>query len=163
MKPRTLSREKEAELAKSNKKVKDSRHAEFNEGPSEGSPSRNNHNHWSKENASFRDKLMGKIPRAFAHAFDFTDLMDAENDSDNDDEGISELREGLVAIKLLKDTKKHLRERWCKAVIVKLVGCLVSFSYMQSKLNQIWKHDGRMDVVDLSYGFFWFGSSPRKI
>lgn len=25
---------------------------------------------------------------------------------------------------------------------------------MQSKLNQIWKPDGRMDVVDLSHGFF---------
>ena len=97
---------------------------------------------------------MGEIPRAFAHAFDFMDLMDAENDSDNDDEDIKELREGLVAIKLSKDTKKRLRERWCKAVIVKLVGRSVSFSYMQSKLNQIWKPEGRIDVVDLSYGFF---------
>ena len=132
-----LSREEEAELARSNKKVKDSRHAEFNEGPSEGSPSRNNHNHWSKENASFRDKLVGKIPGAFAHAFGFTDLMDVENNSNNNDEDISELHEGLVAIKLSKDTKKRLRERWCKAVIVKLVGCSMSFSYMQSKLNQI--------------------------
>nr|POE89475.1 uncharacterized protein CFP56_65842 [Quercus suber] len=154
MKPRTLSTEEEAELARSNKKVKDSRYADFNEGPSEGSPLRNNHNHWSKENASFRDKLVGEIPGAFAHAFDFTDLMDAEYDSDNDDEETSELREGQVAIKLSKDTKKRLRERWSKAVIVKLVGRSVSFSYMQSKLNLIWKPEGRMDVVDLSYGFF---------
>ena len=137
MKPRTLSREEEVELARSNKKVKDCRHAEFNEGPSDDSPLRNNHNHWNQANASFRDKLVGEIPGAFAHAFDFTDLMDAENDSDNDDEDIKELREGLVAIKLSKDTKKHLRERRCKTVIVKLVGRLVSFSYMQSKLNQI--------------------------
>ena len=77
MKPRMLSREEEAELARSNKKVKDYRHAEFNEGPSNDSPSRNNHNHWNQANASFRDKLVGEIPGAFAHAFDFTDLMDA--------------------------------------------------------------------------------------
>ena len=125
-----LSREEEAELAGSNKKVKDSCHAEFNEGPNEGSPPRNNHNHWSKENASFRDKLVGEIPGAFAHAFDFTDLMDFENNSDNNNEDINELREGLVAIKLSKDTKKRLQERWCKAVIVKLVGRSMSFSYM---------------------------------
>lgn len=59
-----------------------------------------------------------------------------------------------MAIKLSKDTKKRIRECWSKAVIVRLVGRSVSFSYMQSKLNQIWKPDGRMDVVDLSHGFF---------
>ena len=154
MKPRTLSREEEAELARSNKKVKDSHHAEFNEGPSDGYPPQNNSNHWNQSNASFRDKLVGEIPGAFAHAFDFTDHMDAESDSENEDEDINELRAGLVAIKLSKDTKKRLRERWCKAVIVKLVGRSVNFAYMQSKLNHIWKPVSRMDVVDLSHGFF---------
>ena len=120
MKPRTLSREEEAELARSNKKVKDSHHAEFNEGPSDGYPPQNNSNHWNQSNVSFRDKLVGEIPGAFAHAFDFTDHMDDESDSENEDEDINELRAGLVAIKLSKDTKKRLRERWCKAVIVKL-------------------------------------------
>nr|POE44771.1 uncharacterized protein CFP56_77615 [Quercus suber] len=154
MKPRTLSREEEAELAMSNKKVKDSRHAEFNEGPSDVSPMQNSHNHWNNASVSFKDKLVGEIPGAFTDAFDFTDLMDAENESDIDDEDVNELRDGMVAIKLSKDTKKRLRERWCKAVIVKLVGRSVSFSYMQSKLNQVWKPEGKMDVVDLSYGFF---------
>nr|POE53002.1 uncharacterized protein CFP56_06863 [Quercus suber] len=154
MKPRTLSREEEAELVRSNKKVKDSHHAEFNEGPSDGSSPRNSHSHWNQSTASFRDKLVGEIPGAFAQAFDFTDQMEADSDSENDEEDINELRAGLVAIKLSKDTKKRLRERWCKAVIVKLVGRSVSFSYMQSKLNQVWKPEGRMDVVDLSHGFF---------
>lgn len=80
--------------------------------------------------------------------------MDADSDSKNDDEDVNELRDGLVAIKLSKDTKKHIRERWCKVVIVKLVGRSVTFSYMQSKLNQLWKPEDRMDVVDLSHGFF---------
>ena len=134
--------------------MKDSHHAEFNEGPSDGSPPRNNPNHWNRSNASFRDKLVGEIPGAFAHAFDFTDHMDVESDSENEDENINELHAGLVAIKLSKDTKKRLREHWCKAVIVKLVGRSVSFAYMQSKLNQIWKPKGRMEVVDLNHGFF---------
>ena len=45
MKPRTLSRDEEAKLAKSNKKVKDSHHANFKEGSNDGSPSQNNHSH----------------------------------------------------------------------------------------------------------------------
>nr|POE67894.1 hypothetical protein CFP56_72229 [Quercus suber] len=73
MTPQTLSREEEAELARSNKKVKDISHAEFNEGTSEGSPSWNNYKHGNQSNVSFRDKLISEIPRAFAQAFDFTD------------------------------------------------------------------------------------------
>nr|POE73837.1 hypothetical protein CFP56_26815 [Quercus suber] len=154
MKPRTLSKEEEAELARGNKRVKDSHHVDFNKGPSDGSLSRNNHNHWNKTNVLFRDKLVGKIPGAFAHAFDFTDHMDVDSDSENDEEDTNELHQGLVAIKLSKDTKECIRERWCKAIIVKLVGRSVSFSYMQNKLNQLWKPESRMEVMELSHGFF---------
>nr|POE97730.1 hypothetical protein CFP56_75456 [Quercus suber] len=70
---RTLSREEEVELARSNKKVKDISHAEFNEGTGEGSPPRNNHLHGNQSNVSFRDKLIGEISGAFAQAFDFSD------------------------------------------------------------------------------------------
>ena len=155
MTPRTLSREEEAELARSNKKVKNISHVEFNEGTSEGSPSRNNYKHENQNNVSFRDKLIGEIPGAFAQAFDFTDQMDTDSDSNIDEEEtINELRQGMVAIKLSKDTKRCIRKPWSKAVIVKLVGRLVNFSYMQSKLNQLWKLEGRMDCVNLSYRFF---------
>nr|POF05802.1 uncharacterized protein CFP56_44105 [Quercus suber] len=152
---RTLSREEEAELARSNKKVKDISHAEFNEGTGEDSPPRNNHLHGNMGNVSFKDKLIGEIPGAFAQAFDFSDQMEADSDSDIDDEeSIKELRQGMVAIKLSKDTKRRIRKAWSKAVIVKLVGRSVSFSFMQSKLNHLWKPEGRMDCVDLSNGFF---------
>ena len=104
---------------------------------------------------SFRDKLIGEIPGAFAQAFDFTDQMDTESDSDIDEEETTkELQQGIVAIKLSKDTKRCIRKPWSKAIIMKLVGRSVSFSYMQNKLNQLWKPEGRMDCVDLSYGFF---------
>ena len=90
--------------------MKDSHYAEFNEGPNDGSPSRTNHNHWNWSNVLFKDKLVDEIPVAFTHAFDFTDHMDTESDSENDDEDINELCTGLVAIKLSKDTKKRLQE-----------------------------------------------------
>lgn len=150
-----LSREEEAKLTRSNKKVKDISHAKFNKGTSDGSPSRNNHKHGNQSNVSFRDKLISEIPGAFAQAFDFTDQMDADSDSDIDEEEtINELQQGMVAIKLSKDTTRCIRKPSSKAVIVKLVGRSVSFSYMQSKLNQLWKPEGRMDCVDLNNGFF---------
>ena len=71
MKPRTLSREEEAKLARSNKKVKDIHHAEFNEGPRESSPTPGYENNDSFARASFKDKLMGEMPGAYVKAFDF--------------------------------------------------------------------------------------------
>ena len=80
-----------------------------------------------------------------------------EEDSDSDDENREEsnsVREGQVKMKLSKETKKRIHGPWSKAIIVKLVGKTVGLNYMQSKLAQLWKPEGRMDCIDLSYGFF---------
>ena len=61
---------------------------------------------------------------------------------------------GQVKIKLSKETKRRTRGPWSKAIIIKLVGRTVRLSYMQSKLNQLWRPEGRMDCIDLAYGFF---------
>ena len=37
---------------------------------------------------------------------------------------------------------------------MKLVERTVGLNYMQSKLAQLWRPKGRMDCIDLSYGFF---------
>ena len=57
-------------------------------------------------------------------------------------------------MKLTKETKRRFRGPWSKAIIIKLVGRTVGFSYLQSKLIQLWKPLGRMDCIDLTYGFF---------
>ena len=103
---RTLSREEEAELSRSTKKVKDIHHVDFSEISSE-----NGHSPWSFRegvlpNKSFKDKLVGEIPGAYAQAFDFTDQM--EDDADLDDE-VAGLREGLAVVKLMKETKICIR------------------------------------------------------
>nr|POF11663.1 hypothetical protein CFP56_62239 [Quercus suber] len=122
MKPRMLSIEEEAELARSNKKVKDGHHAEF---------------------------------KAYVKAFEFDNLMDEDEESDDDSEtGIGKLREGWVSVQLTKETKQRLRGTWSKAIIVKLVGRTVSLSYIRTKLTHLWRPTGRMDCVDLGYGFF---------
>ena len=80
-----------------------------------------------------------------------------EEDLDSDDENREEsnsVREGQVKMKLSKETKKRICGPWSKAIIVKLVGKIVGLNYMQSKLAQLWRPEGRMDCIDLSYGFF---------
>ena len=51
-------------------------HAGFNDGTSEGGSSRWHQAAWGSPKKSFKDKLVGEIPGAFAKAFDFTDLME---------------------------------------------------------------------------------------
>nr|POE71615.1 hypothetical protein CFP56_38661 [Quercus suber] len=155
MQSRTLSREEESELARSNKKVKDFNHAGFNGDSRATSPSLGNQDWGSNTKPSFKDKLVGEIPGAFAQAFDLADQMEEDLDS-NEESGETSIpvREGQVKFTLSKETKKRIQGPWSKAVIVKLVGRTMGLTYMQSKLAQLWRPDERMDCIDLSYGFF---------
>ena len=155
MTSRTLSREEEAELARSNKKVKDFSHAEFNGGSRASSPTLENQARGPNTKPSFKDKLVGEIPGAFAQAFDLTDQMEEDIDSDDEcGEASTPVREGQVRIMLSKETKKRIRGPWSKALIVKLIGKTMGLNYMQSRLAQLWRPEGRMDCIDLTYGFF---------
>lgn len=60
----------------------------------------------SSPKASFKDKLVGVIPRAYDQAFNFSIGM--EEDSDFDDE-VLELREGIAAVKLSKEEEQRIR------------------------------------------------------
>ena len=57
---------KREELARSKKEVKDVRHAGFCEGHNSGPMSPNHDEGSCNPNTSFRDKLVGEIPRAFS-------------------------------------------------------------------------------------------------
>ena len=76
-----------------------------------------------------------------------------EDDSDFDDE-VAELREGLVAIKLSKEDKQRIWSPWSKALIIKVYGRLVRYSFLQTRLLSMWKPKGRVDLVDLGKEFF---------
>lgn len=86
VKPRSLSPEEEAELARSNKKVKEMHLACFVEDEPPSFERTSKH-----PKLSFKEKLVREILGAYTQAFDFTGQMDNESDSDDD---ISELREG---------------------------------------------------------------------
>lgn len=99
----------------------------------------------------FKDKLIGIIPGAYTQAFNFSVGM--EEDSDSNDE-IQELREGLAAVKLSKIEKQRIRALWGKALIVKVFGKTVGFTFLQARLLALWKPVGRIDIVDLGKEFF---------
>ena len=106
-KSRALSSEEEAELERSNKKVKDVRHAGFSasqDGNLQPQGRLNSPSHGEK--SSFRDKLLGEIPGAYNQAFAFEEHMEADIESD---EELEELREGFAAVKLSKDVKHRIR------------------------------------------------------
>ena len=94
-----LSREEEVELAHSNKKVKDVSHADFEGHIREGQTSFPLSPRNARHPLSFRDKLVGEIPGAYVQAFNFIELMEADEESDAK---ISDLREGLVAVPFSK-------------------------------------------------------------
>ena len=103
----SLSREEQEELARSNKKVKDVKHAGFKEELGLGlGPSSPNHGQgpWNGS-ATLKDKLVGEIPRAFTQAFCFGELME---DEANSDEEVDNLCEGLVAVNFSRDIKKRI-------------------------------------------------------
>ena len=130
-KNRELSREEEAELSRSKKKVKEGHHADFNEGLSESGQSQGAQSSWGAKKKTFKDKLVGEIPGAYAKAFDFSDLMDMEADSD---EEVEELCEGIAAVKLSRETKLRIRKPWTNALIIKLYGRAFGLGVLQSKL-----------------------------
>ena len=105
---------------------------------------------WS-EASSFKEKLIGDIPGAYTQAFNFSDIMEYDEESD---EEVENLREGLVAVKLTKDFKKKIRTPWTRALIVKVYGRGVGLSFLHGKLLSMWKPAGRLDCVDLEQGFF---------
>ena len=94
---------------------------------------------------------MGDIPGAYSQAFDFSDHMDAESDSNEETEDICE---GMAVIRLSREIKQCIRAPWTKALIVKVFGKTVGFNFLHAKLMGLWKPAGRIDMVDLGRDFF---------
>nr|POE65572.1 hypothetical protein CFP56_57451 [Quercus suber] len=131
------SREEEAELPRSVKKFKDSNGAKPFSDP--------------RSQVSYRDTLIGDIPGAFAQAFGLERVDELDEDSDDE---LEDITEGLVEVRLFKETKSRIRAPWSKVLIVKVFGRSVGYNYLTFKLNNLWKPMARMDCVDLSKDFF---------
>ena len=101
--------------------MKDAHHANFSARPNVGEgPGRN---------LSFKEKLVGAILGAFSQAFLFSNHIEAESDSDDES---TKLREDLAAVMLSRMDKQRIRAPWSKALIVKVYGRSVSFSFIHT-------------------------------
>ena len=101
--------------------------------------------------SSYKAKLVGDIPSAYAQAFKFH--VDEEEEPYSDEE-VDDPPEGIVAIKLSKRTKMNIRAKWNHPLIVKVFGRIVGFHFLHSKIMQLWKLAGRLDCIDLENDFY---------
>lgn len=101
--------------------------------------------------SSFKDKLLGEIPGAYVQAFDFSEYVEDEMESDSE---VETLRKGFAAVKFSKALKQHIRAPWSNTLIIKVYGRTVGFSYLNSKILALWKHKGKIDCVELGFDIF---------
>ena len=131
---RERSQEEDAKLQRSTKKVKDSAKAFASEPP-----------------PSYKDKLVGEIPRAFTQAFKLDLGVKVPS---RPDRVIGELSKGLMTVNLTSEMRSIIRAKWAHALIVKVHGRSVGYQFLHSKLMSLWKPAGRMDCVDLEKDFY---------
>ena len=150
-----LSSEENDELIRSTKKVIDNHH---------DITKRTGVENWVATNSinpklSFKDKLVGEIPGAFAQAFDLRDKEETDKvpnsfKANMESDEIRELGEGLVAVKISQGLKQHIRAPWSKALIVKVYRRTVGYNFLHAKILSLWNSVGRIDCIDLEKDFF---------
>ena len=60
----------------------------------------------------------------------------------------------MAEIKLSKETKAPIRAPWAKALIVKMFGRTVGFSYLTFNINALWRPTAKIDCVNLGKDYF---------
>jgi len=100
---------------------------------------------------SYKDKLVGSIPGTYEQAFGFDSGMEEEVNSDDEDD---ELCEGMVSLKFSKDEKTRIHASWGKAIIVKIFGHSLGYSFLVERLRSMWKPVGKVDCVNVGHDFF---------
>ena len=104
-----------------------------------------------RSQVNYKDNLLEDILGAYAQAFKFDRVEEAEVESNIE---LDDLVEGLVDVKLSKETKSRMRAPWTKALIVKVYGKTVGYIYLNFKINTLWKPVAKMVCVDLGKEFF---------
>lgn len=70
-------------------------------------------------------------------------------------------REGGPSILLTKEDKQRIRSPWKFALIVKLLGRNIGYTYLCNRLKQIWSIKGSLQVIDLDNGYYCVRFSSR--
>jgi len=94
---------------------------------------------------------MGVIPRAFEQAFGLQSIMQEEEESDVEDKIALE---GWATVSFSKEDRVRMRAPWSFAIIVKTYGKNVGFSYLSSRIRNLWNPSSKLDCIDLGHDFF---------
>ncbi|XP_075658634.1 uncharacterized protein LOC142628411 [Castanea sativa] len=108
---------------------------------------------------SFKDKLTGFIPRAYAKAFGFQAELEEGANSNNE---MDDLVDGLVTVKMSKSTKVRIRRQWANTLIIKVFGRSVGYHFLYARNMSLWKPHGKMDCVDLEKDYFLIRFEARE-
>lgn len=99
--------------------------------------------------ASYRDKLAGSIPGAFAEAFQIDRYMEEDSDDDTSPEACDD----SPRILLIRAEKARIRAPWRDALIVKPYGKPLEYHYLLNRLQSLWSPMGKMECSDIGHGF----------
>ena len=84
-----------------------------------------------------------------------------EIEVESDDECL-DLAAGIVAVNLFGSRKANMRAQWVNALIIKVVGKIVGYHFLSSRVMSLWKPSGRMDCVDMEKGLFLIHFSLKE-
>ncbi|XP_050241177.1 uncharacterized protein LOC126690089 [Quercus robur] len=99
---------------------------------------------------SYKDKLVGAIPGAFAQVFGFDSSMQEDLESDNEEEND---QDSSIRIGFTKEEKVRMRAPWQKALIIKTFRRRMVFSFLVERVQKMWNPCGGMDCIDLGYDY----------
>ena len=110
-----------------------------------------NENGTGSKMGSYKEKLVGAIPGAFAQAFGFDSSMQEDLEFDNEE---TNNQDGSIRIGFTKEEKARMRASWQKALIIKTFGRRTAFSFLIERVRKMWNLCRGMDCIDLGYDYF---------
>ncbi|CAH9127233.1 unnamed protein product [Cuscuta epithymum] len=78
--------------------------------------------------------------------------MEVEDDLSDDEDFIPDDND-IPRVIISKERKKEIRQQWRKALIIKTMG-KIPFPVLQSRLLRMWNPHGRLEFIDLGYGYY---------
>ena len=108
---------------------------------------------------SYKEKLLGEIPGAYEQALNFEQNMETEVESDDE---TSELSTSIAVVNLSSERKTKIRSQWINTLIVKVVGRVVGYHFLTSRLTSLWNLTSKMVCVGLGHDFFLVKLSSKE-
>ncbi|OMO53937.1 reverse transcriptase [Corchorus capsularis] len=115
-------------------------------------------------NVSYRDRGTRSVPVQESTWEDWTEI-DGGDDSIMFEDSVSDGEEGEDSdswVRFSIEEKRELRKPWNNALIVKLLGKILGFKALSSRVQQLWRIEGKYRIIDLGNDYFCFKFQKRK-